>query len=175
MSDYITIDLSRQGKHKGKYKAIVSIEDADLAELRWVVLKVSNLLYAMRIPRLNGKKCKSVLIHRVILSRMLERQLLPTEYVDHIDGNGLNNRRENLRLVTHSQNMQNQRMQVNNTSGYKGVSWHKVRGMWRATIRVNNKNKHLGYFKTRELAYAAYCEAAIKYHGEFANLGIKGD
>lgn len=168
MDNYITILLSKTGKkHSGKYEAIVSIEDAILAEFNWTSLRGE---YAYRLVRVSNKKYH-IRLHRVIMSRMLERELLPTEHVDHIDGNGLNNMRSNLRLATRTENVRNSKRPVTNTSGYKGVSWHKARNKWRATIQVNNKHIHLGLFDTPEEAYAAYCEAAIKYHGEFANFG----
>lgn len=90
------------------------------------------------------------------------------EFVDHIDGNGLNNQRANMRLATRSQNEWNKGRYKNNTSGYKGVSWHKQREAWRASIYVHSKQKHLGLFDTPEEASEAYAEAANKYHGEFA-------
>lgn len=74
-----------------------------------------------------------------------------------------------LRGATHNDNAHNQGKRKHNTSGYKGVSKHKTQ--WRAQIMVNKTKMHIGLFPDKESAYAAYCEAAKKYHGEFANLG----
>lgn len=89
---------------------------------------------------------------------------------DHINGNTLDNRRSNLRVVTRTQNNQNVTIRKHNKSGYKGVSLEKKTGRWVAVIQANNKRIHLGTFDTPEEAYAAYCEAAKKYHGKFARF-----
>jgi hypothetical protein len=88
--------------------------------------------------------------------------------VDHIDGDGLNNRRSNLRFATTAQNSANRGKQKNNTSGFKGVRWHKRDKRWRAVIGINGKTKQIGSFKTPEAAYDAYCAAARELHGVFA-------
>lgn len=100
-------------------------------------------------------------VHRVIF--MMHNNFLP-QYVDHIDGNKLNNKIENLRPITVSQNQQNRGKTRLNTSGFKGVSLHKRDNLYRARLTVNNKEKIIGYFKNPEDAYNAYCEAAAKFH-----------
>lgn len=90
--------------------------------------------------------------------------------IDHIDGNYYNNRFTNLRLATPHQNLCNQKRRVDNTSGLKGVSWCEDRQKWQAGIQTSGKRIGLGRFKTKEEAYAAYCEAARRLHGEFARL-----
>jgi hypothetical protein len=110
----------------------------------------------------NGREATQKL-HRFILG-----VTDPKIEVDHKDGNGLNNRRENLRLATHAQNMSSTGMRKGNTSGYKGVSWHKKAHKWAARIQVNSKGLHLGLFFTIEEAALAYDAAALLYHGEFA-------
>ena len=94
----------------------------------------------------------------------------PGAEVDHIDCNKLNNLRSNLRLCTKSQNQHNRAKQKNNTSGYKGVHLQKRTGKYRAQIKLHGKRKILGLFSTPELAYAAYCSAAVQLHGDFARL-----
>lgn len=166
MSEYITIPLSKTGKHAGLYETIVSPEDADLSEQSWCVKPVtrSRVLYAMRTAY-----HKTILMHRIVLERVLDRPLVKGEFVDHINGDGLDNRRKNLRLATTQQNRGNATSHSNAT-GYKGVSWHKQGKKYQAKIKVNNKTIYLGLHKTAEEAHAAYCEAAVKYFGEFARF-----
>lgn len=94
-----------------------------------------------------------------------------SKYIDHIDGNTLNNRIENLRQVTKQQNNQNARKRSDNTSKHKGVCWSKAADKWVAYVSVNGKPKHLGCFEDIELASLVAEEARNKYHGEFANHG----
>jgi hypothetical protein len=105
------------------------------------------------------------LMHRVLKSAK------KGEYVDHIDGDKLNNQKKNLRICTNEENGRNQVFHKNNTSGFKGVSYDKARNKWFSQIMVNYKHKGLGRFPTKEEAYEAYCKAAKLYHGEFANFG----
>ena len=74
------------------------------------------------------------------------------------------------RICTFQQNHFNRGKQVNNKSGYKGVSWHKQKEKWVAQIKIEGKNKFLGFFTDPEKAYKAYCERAIEHYGEFAKL-----
>ena len=87
---------------------------------------------------------------------------------DHINRESLDNRKANLRSVTHSQNIRNARPRTNNTSSYKGVSFHKYHRKWCAGIKINGKRKHLGYFDTEIEAAEAYKATATQYYGEFA-------
>lgn len=152
------------------YSAQIDDIDADLASHKWTAQHAgSGLVYAQRVQRQDGHQLKCYL-HRAILSRMLDRPLGRKEYVDHINGNSLDNRRSNLRLASVNENARNSRHKSTNTSGYKGVSWSKHHKNWQAVIKVNSKAVHLGHFDTPEAAYAAYCEGAAKYHGEFANV-----
>lgn len=170
MSDFITIPLSKQGKHKGKYAAIIDEIDNDLAEINWRVFISTNTEYVSRTVRQDGNQ-RTEQLHRVVLARKLGRGLLATEIVDHINGNGLDNRRSNLRLATPIQNQQNSRKRTDNTSGCKGVHWRKDAGLWTAQIRINGSLQFLGYFDTKEAARDAYNATALQYHQEFANLG----
>ena len=106
-------------------------------------------------------------MHRVILG------LGPDDpEVDHINRNGLDNRRCNLRLVSRRQNALNQSLRRTNTTGFKGASWSKCNSCWWARIKVSGKTIHLGYFDSAEDAARAYDAAAIKYNGEFAWLNF---
>jgi len=88
--------------------------------------------------------------------------------VDHINNNKLDNRRANLRVCSPAENKRNCKMSVKNTTGFKGVSYHKQAMKWRAMIMVNGKKIHLGLFICILKAAKTYDEAAIKYFGEFA-------
>lgn len=97
--------------------------------------------------------------------------VLPVADIDHINGDRSDNRMCNLRAATRVENSANRGANRNNTSGHKGVSWHKRDLKWRAKIAVGGIHRHLGYFDTAKEAHAAYCEAAKNIHGEFAISG----
>lgn len=103
-------------------------------------------------------------MHRVIMDEPEDKQ------VDHIDGNGLNNQRSNLRVATKAENLMNRGKNKNNTSGYKGVSWHKGAGKWTVNIMSYGKSVYIGLYPELIAAARAYNRAALKYHGEFARL-----
>lgn len=94
----------------------------------------------------------------------------PEKSIDHINGDPSDNRIINLRLASTSENGFNRGKSINNSSGFKGVSFS--RGVWQALISINGKNRYLGRFATREEAADAYGKAALQYHGEFANLDL---
>lgn len=95
---------------------------------------------------------------------------LPTNNIDHINGIRIDNRLCNLREATHSENQHNRPMLRNNTSGFKGVSYHKAINKFAARISLDGKSHYLGYFTTPEKAHQAYCKAAKELHGVFANV-----
>ena len=94
----------------------------------------------------------------------------PAHDIDHIDGDKLNNRIDNLREATHAENQHNTGASRNNTSGYKGVHWFKEKKKWQVRIQSSGKPLHLGYFDSAEAGHEAYREAAIRLHGEFARV-----
>ena len=119
--------------------------------------------YAMRSCGSSGpKKRKYIFMHRDIINPAAGIS------VDHRNGNRIDNRRENLRVATQSQNNANQKISARNTSGFKGVSFQKQHQKYRAQIVLNQKQKHLGYFQTAAQAASAYDTAALHYFGEFA-------
>jgi AP2 domain len=108
---------------------------------------------------------KLLYMHREILEK---HGYTNFQHTDHINHNGLDNRFSNLRPATVSQNQGNKKKQKNNTSGYKGVSWDKRRNKWQVYIKINGKQKHLGYYDDIEDAKAAYDKSAKELFGEFA-------
>ena len=92
----------------------------------------------------------------------------PEKYIDHIDGNGLNNKWSNLREATPSQNSANQKVRSDSKSGHRGISYDKLRNMWYAYINVDGRRKHLGRHDTFEDAIAVRQKAEKKYYGEYA-------
>lgn len=147
------------------FATIVDENDADLAKFKWRAHQKSD----KRIYATTEHPTKHTIgMHRMILMRMLGRDLLSSEMVDHKNGNCLDNRRSNLRLASNTQNQQNAKKQSRNTSGYKGVRFSK--GKWMARISVNGTRLYLGMFDTPQQAHDAYKEAALKYHGEFARM-----
>lgn len=155
---------------KGEF-VIIDLIDADLTKQRWHFDRAVNNHsgYARGTKYVDGREPR-VLMHRMIMSRKLGHDLDSGEIVDHINGDSLDNRRSNLRLATQSENVQNSRISTRNTSGYKGASWDKNRQKWYCRITVNKQVIYLGRFDTAEEAHVAYCEAAKKYHCEFARF-----
>lgn len=144
---------------KGKV-ALVDDDNYDwLAQYSWYA-SFSGHWYAVTNVRLAGKKKK------VYMHRMISGAKDPKTEIDHIDGDGLNNTRTNLRQATRSENMRNRSNQRNNTSGWKGV--YKGDKKFRAQIGIHRKSMHLGTFDTPEDAAAAYDRAARELHGVFS-------
>lgn len=161
----IQIDLS-QG-----YSTIVDDIDKDLAEKKWYADKHGKhniIFYVKRQELIDNEKRNSCYMHRIILERILGRELIKGEDVDHINHNGLDNRRINLRVCTRSENLGNQRKGINQSSNFKGVNWDKFYKKWEARIKIYGKRKRLGRFESEIDAAQAYDIAAIKHFGEFA-------
>ena len=143
--------------------AIVDDEDFELlSKHKWYY----NIGYAVR-TELCSEKQKTIKMHRAIMN-------IPSGLeIDHINSNGLDNRRTNLRACSHTENGKNQKRNVVNVSGYKGVSWHKGANKWQAKIVTNEKSKYLGLFDSPIDAAHAYDKAAIELHGVFARLNFE--
>lgn len=135
---------------------VALVDDADFEWLngwKWYAGKNGKIFYAQRAtPRIEGKK-SSITMHVVILGKF------PKGFIsDHKDGNGLNNQRNNLRYVTRRQNIQNLH-NMERSSEYPGICWHKQRKKWQATIEINKTRKHLGLFINEKEAFEVYREA----------------
>lgn len=135
------------------YEAVIDAADVSLvAGINWSASVRGRTVYAY---------ARHTSLHRLIMKAP------PGLCVDHCDGDGLNNQRDNLRLVTHGQNMLNQKPTRGASSELKGVRLHKRTGQWRATITINRKTHHLGLFATEQEAHAAYVAASRYLHGEY--------
>jgi hypothetical protein len=146
------------------------IVDEDMAEfvrsIKWTPSRPAKSTYGVYFrcyQRVAGVLSVKHWLHRYIISAP------EGMYVDHINCNTLDNRRENLRLCTMTENMRNRGKYHNNTVGYRGVTFHKRDNRFQAQIRIDGKRLFLGYFLTAEDAHEAYKEASIKYHGEFGH------
>jgi hypothetical protein len=167
----VTALISRMKKiplTQGK-AAIVDDENfSGLSAFRWRAQKSSSgKYYACRSENWKRGKRPTTHMHREVLRPK------DGEQVDHINGDTLDNRRENLRICGQLQNSYNRTSQKNNTSGFKGVS--ELRGKFVAYIAYNGKQRHIGCFDTAAEAASAYDEAALKFHGEFASLNTPGN
>lgn len=139
--------------------ALVDNEDyTKLSQINWY------------LSRKEGNRCyaysKNGPMHRVILNAPKNME------VDHRDGNGLNNQRNNIRLCTHIENMRNMSPPEGGTSKYKGVHWHAEDKRWRSRIRIKGKSIWLGVYTNEVEAARAYDRKAKKLYGEFAKLNF---
>lgn len=141
------------------YVALVDDEDFEyLSKFKWTVKIGRRTVYAVRhleIP-----------MHRVVI------QVDDDKVVDHINRDGLDNRKKNLRTCTHLENRRNSTGKIGGTSKYKGVTWNKQHKKWKARVHINRKEIFLGYFKNEEDAAKAYDIKAKEMFGEYAFLNF---
>lgn len=134
---------------RGKY-AIVDNDDYTLvSNWKWYAAQQPKTFYAARSARVNGKKV-TIWMHRVI------NETPKNKFTDHINGRGLDNRRQNLRDASHRENMLNNTRHKIGSSKYRGVSWHIGSKAWIAQITVDSKNNWIGSFRTEKAARDAY-------------------
>jgi hypothetical protein len=138
------------------------------SDMKWSVCGHDDCIYAGRFTKKTGRgqMLKPVYLHREIMNA--PKGLL----VDHENNNGLDNRRANLRLATHSENCCNRPKKTNTSSRFIGVCFIKARNRWRAATKDHGKSIFIGYFDDEIKAARAYDAAAKKYHGEFARLNF---
>lgn len=145
---------------------VALVDDEDYEELnkyKWFLISTPRNCYAARRERVH-----IVYMHRQLLG------VTDSLEVDHIDHDGLNNQRNNIRLCTTRQNNHNSRAKSTSTSQYKGVTWYKAYSKWKATIRYGKEHLFLGYFQQEEDAARAYDQMARRLHGEFAYTNFEG-
>lgn len=149
--------------------ALVSDEDfAMLSQYKWWAHKQPNSFYAGRMITLSNGKRKPLMMHQAILGNPEAGK-----EIDHIDGNGLNNQRSNLRFVTRRQNMQNAvNHRTKHTSKYPGVSYDSRRDKWKAYIKINGTHKDIGRFNTEEEAFQVYKEAVESIGETVISMGV---
>lgn len=147
------------------------VEESDykfLMQWKWFAStsKKRNAVYAVR----NSEEKDGVKHHIKMHRHIMGLAYGDDREVDHENCNGIDNRRDNLRIVSHMENRWNVGKFRNNTSGYKGVSWCHWKEKWVARIGVDGKYIRLGYSDDPEEAYKLVCDAAIKYHQQFARV-----
>jgi hypothetical protein len=140
------------------YEAIIDAKDVDIVcKFNWMAYEKKNTVYAVR----NDPEGTALIrLHRLIMNAPKGLE------VDHIDRNGLNNTRENLRICDRCQNMRN--VGPRDSKGTKGISWHKRTGKWQARIVAGGAQIYLGVYETEQMAQNAYNDACIRLHGDFA-------
>jgi len=144
---------------------VALVDDGDFPKLnkfKWWIIKAPNTYYACC-----NENNKKRYMHRMILG------VTTVQQVDHINHNGLNNQRDNIRLCSRAQNQMNQQRQKNTSSQFKGVSWNKQKKKWEAYIMYRKQRIALGSFKKEEAAARAYDGKAREIFGEFANPNIR--
>lgn len=145
---------------RGKFALVDDRDWEMLSKHKWYFMPIG---YAARgVWDKETKKNYIVYMHRLIMGNPKGK------CIDHINRDQLDNRRENLRICEHKENIRNGKLRSNNKSGHKGVFWDNTRQRWVGRITVNYKDIHLGSFKDKELAAMAYKTAAKKYFGDFA-------
>lgn len=149
------------------YVAIVDDEDLDnVAGYKWLSLTDKSGNIYVRANVCKDNTVKTVYMHRLLMG-VTDAKI----FVDHINGDCLDNRRSNLRLCTNAENGRNRGVSKRSSSGVKCVSWVEKNKKWVASIGLNGKTIHLGLFSAQSDAASAYKAAAIECHGEFARFG----
>ena len=145
------------------YEAMVDVSDIHLVSgVNWHARRDGGRVYAgCNIPKNENGKRGHISMHRLIMGRPIQME------IDHCDGDGINNRKSNLRVASKSQNQANRKTSKLNISGFKGVSPYKRNGTWHARISKGGKRFCLGYYKTPEEAHSAYINASRELHGSF--------
>lgn len=131
-----------------------------------MVGQINNKGYWQTQITIEGKRYV-LLVHRIVFF-MYHKTNIDNFLIDHIDGNTTHNKIENLRIATRQENQWNRRSAKNSSSKYKGVSWHKRQKKWQAKIKINQREKFLGYFSSENDAAMAYEKAAKQIQKQFS-------
>lgn len=149
---------------------VAIIDDEDLPKtnhLKWCATKNKHNFYAINSSTVISGKRKKIWMHRLVVNA-------PDGFeVDHLDGNGLNNQKTNLRICTRAENGRNRKKNTSSTSIYKGVYWRKNRNRWQAQIKLNGKDIYIGRFVNEIDAAKAYDHKAKELFGNFAQLNFQ--
>jgi hypothetical protein len=151
---------------EGEWTMVDSADYYKFGHFKWYVCGSGTSYYAVRSAKTGKRKTKIIRLHREIMEAPANR------LVDHKNNDGLDNRRENLRLATHSENCCNRQKKSNTTSRFIGVSFIKAKKRWRVATKYHGKTIFIGYYDDEVEAARAYDRAALKYHGEFARLNF---
>jgi hypothetical protein len=157
------------------YVAVVDDCDADLADFRWYANRTHGLVYAVRSIYRGAGPHGNQYIHRVVLERVLGRAIADGLWPDHINGDGLDNRRANLREASIQQNHANskrreRRRGEKQSSEFRGVYWNKQRRKWYAMIRCDKRTRYLACSSSELEAARAFDRAALELYGSFARI-----
>ena len=140
---------------QGKYALVDNSDYEQLIPYNWSTRRIKQCFYAFNF--------QAGYMHRFILE-LTDGNV----HVDHKDGDGLNNQRNNIRTCTHVQNCNNKKSQINSSSKYLGVSWDAGKNKWRSQIKVNGKIKYLGAYTSEIEGAIIYNITSRRYRGEFA-------
>ena len=154
---------------KGKYAIVDDKDFEEINKNKWRVNDSTGKVYAVRELNKDGKRWTEHM-HRVILGKKIGRSLSSKELTDHINGIGLDNRRENLRVCNQTLNMGNSRLRKDNTTGHKGVHFNKAKNKFEAYVNFMGKRFRLGRFKDIKDAIKKRDKKYIELYGEFARL-----
>lgn len=150
------------------YTALIDKIDEDIVcQFKWSALETGNLVYGFRQYKTASGKWTSLLLHRFILKASAGT------IVDHVDRNGLNNTRANLRITDTRGNARNSSKRCHNTSGYIGVSWNKQKNKWHARYFLDGSSRHVGFFHDPVEAALARDAAVRRMYGDFAVLNFE--
>ena len=166
-----TIPLTR-----GYVATVDPVDYENLSRFKWhAVVVARDVAYAVRTASVKtpsgGQAKRTVFMHREILG--LEGG--DGKEVDHVNGDGLDNRRSNLRVASRRENLRNRRSFAGSTSRYCGVGWRASRGVWRARITIEGREMSLGHFASEIEAALSYDEAARRWFGPYARLNFPDD